>query len=247
VATPADPQELAERRRRRLWQLGATVIVAAAVVIIAIAIGRAGGDDPGTVAGPPERVEETNAMFRGIPQRELELGSPRARVTVVEFADLQCPFCGEFAREVLPEVVRRYVRPGRVRLVFRTLDFIGEDSTRAARMAAAAGLQNRLWHFVELVFHNQGGENEGWVTDNYLRRIAAAAGLDVARAFRDRDGAVARGRIEGAKVEAEAAGIDRTPSFTVALPGGSPEKLDGDPGSVEEFTKALDEALAAGG
>ena len=53
-------------------------------------------------------------------------------------------------------------------------------------MAAAAGRQNRLWQFVDLVYRNLGEENAGWVNDSYLRRIAAAAGLDVGRAFSDR-------------------------------------------------------------
>ena len=237
---------LAERRRRRLWQLGATVVVAGAIVAIAIAIGSA-GDNPGTVTGPPEGVAEVNALFRGIPQRDFVLGDPSAPATLVEFADLQCPFCGEFARDVLPDVVRRYVRTGRVRLMFRALAFIGDgkQSERAARMALAAGEQDKQWQFAELVFRNQGDEDAGWVTDDYLRRIGTAVGLDVERAFRDRDGPRVTGLLAGSKHEAKVAGIESTPSFTVQLPGGKARLLPvDDPGSAEKFTKRLDEALA---
>jgi protein-disulfide isomerase len=236
----------AERRRRRLWQLGATVIVAGALVAIAIAIAGAGDDNPGTVTGPPQGVAETNALFRGIPQRGIEAGRAGAPLVVAEFADIQCPFCGKFARETLPEVVRRYVRTGRVRLAWRGLAFIGRDSERGARMAAAAGLQGKLWQFVELVYRNQGSENDGWVTDDYLRRIGQAVGLDVERAFRDRDGPAVGRQLEEAKAAAEGAGVDSTPSFTATRVAGEPKKLDVDFRSVDDFTKALDDALAGG-
>jgi protein-disulfide isomerase len=236
----------AERRRRRAWQLGATVVVAGAVVAIAIAIAGAGDDNPGSVTGPPAGVAETNALFRGIPQRGIEAGSPRAPLVLAEFADIQCPFCGKFARETLPEVVRRYVRTGRVRLAWRGLAFLGKDSERGARMVAAAGLQGKLWQFVELLYRNQGSENDGWVTDDYLRRIGLAVGLDVDRAFRDRGSPAVIRQLEEAKAAAEASGVDSTPGFTVGRAGGEPDKLDVDFRSVDDFTKALDEALAGG-
>jgi protein-disulfide isomerase len=236
----------AERRRRRLWQLGATVVVAGALVALAIAIAGAGDDNPGTVTGPPQGVAETNALFRGIPQRGIEVGSANAPLVLAEFADIQCPFCGKFARETLPEVVRRYVRTGRVRVAWRGLAFIGKDSDRGARMAAAAGLQGKLWQFVELLYRNQGSENDGWVTDDYLRRIGEAVGLDVDRAFEDRNSPAVDRQLEEAKTAAKAAGVDRTPGFTVSRAGGEPKKLDVDFSSVDEFTRALDDALAGG-
>lgn len=60
-----------------------------------------------------------------------------------------------------PTVVRRYVRPGRVRLDLYTLTFIGPDSERAAGVAAAAAQQDAMWPFAELFFRNQGPENSG--------------------------------------------------------------------------------------
>jgi protein-disulfide isomerase len=59
-------------------------------------------------------------------------------VTLVEFADLQCPFCAQYARDALPRLIDRYVRPGRIRMQLRLLSFIGPDSECAARVAAAS-------------------------------------------------------------------------------------------------------------
>ena len=233
----------AERRRRRLWLLGASGALVAVLVAIGIALGRA-DDESGTVTGAPEGAAEAVALYRDIPQRGVELGNPAAKVTLTEFADLQCPFCARYGREVLPEVVRRYVRPGRVKLVFRNLAFIGEDSTEAARMAAAAGLQGKLYQFVDLVYRNQGGENDGWVDDDYLRRIGSAIGLDVARALAERDHPAVTAQLDEAKRAAEAAGVDSTPAFLVARAGSAAERLEPEALEPGPFVETLDAALA---
>src|SRR5437763_2329441 len=165
-----------ERRGRRLWQLGAAVATAAAVVIIAIVVSSAGKDK---VASP--------AIFKGIPQQSVVLGRPSAPVTLTEFADLQCPFCREYTAKVLPTLVRDYVRTGKVKMVFRDLAFLGDDSAKAGRAAAAAGAQSKLWQFIDAFYADQGDENSGYVTDSFVRGIAQKApGLDVARLMRDR-------------------------------------------------------------
>jgi protein-disulfide isomerase len=225
-AAAEDPAAVA--RRQRLWLLGASAVAVAVVVIVAIAVGGAGGGESGTTTGTPEGIAATRALFAGIPQRGEELGSPDAQVTVTEFADLQCPFCGQSARDELPDVVRDYVRPGRARLVFRALAFLGDDSERGAAMAAAAGMQNRLWQFVDLVYRNQGAENSGWVSDAYLRRVATAAGLDVRRAFADRTSAAAGARLEEAHAAANSAGVKSTPTFVVERRGARPRLVQGD-------------------
>ena len=238
-----DTQELAERRRRRLWLIGATLALAAVLVAIAIMVAGSDDEESGTTTGPPEGAAEVAALYRGIPQSGYQLGSPRARVTLAEFADLQCPFCGQYGREVLPTIVERYVRTGKIRLVFRNLAFLGEDSEEAALMAAAAARQGKLYQFIDLVFRNQGAENTGWVDDDYLRRIAQAAGLDVERAMRERKDPALRGELDGAKRAAEVAGIDSTPAFLVQRAGEKPERLQVEALAPAPFTEALDRAV----
>ena len=99
-------------------------------------------------------------------------------MTLVEYADLQCPFCAEWARNALPTLAWDYVRAGKLKIEFRGLAFVGEDSDKALRFALAAGDENKLWHAVELLYWNQGTENTGWVTDAKLDAVATAIGLD---------------------------------------------------------------------
>jgi protein-disulfide isomerase len=153
---------------------------------------------------------------------------------LTEFADLQCPFCAAYARDVLPTVVDRYVRTGRLRLELRVLAFLGEDSVRAGAMAAAAARQDRLWSYTDAFFHRQGAENSGYVTDDFLREVGAATpGLDVERALGDR--AHALDALTAAERAAGEMGADHTPAFYL-------RRGDGPARPVEPA--ALDEALA---
>jgi hypothetical protein len=60
------------------------------------------------------------------------LGNPNAPVTMIEFADLQCPFCRDYALNALPAIVQEYVRPGKVKLVFGGISFLARLGDRTA-------------------------------------------------------------------------------------------------------------------
>lgn len=214
------------RRGRQLWLLGGVVVVAAVVVgALALASGDDGPDglgDGSSLTG----AAEVNRLFEGIPQQGIAVGDPDAPVTVVEFADLQCPFCAQFARDALPELVRRYVRTGKARLELRLLTFIGPESMRAAQLASAAALQDRGWQFADLFFANQGQEGSGYVTEELLREVAEGVdGLDVDRAFEQSTGPAAGRLIDQAEAAAGTLGVESTPSFFAARTGESFEQL----------------------
>ncbi len=169
-----------EQRRRRLILLGASTVAALAVVGVLIAVSQSGGGDGGGL-GKGEGLTgtaEVSALYRNIPQSGATLGSPKAPVTMVEFADLQCPFCAQYTRDTLPTLVKRYVRAGKLKIEFRPITILGPDSGTAHAAAASAAQRNRLWQFADLFYLNQGPERSGYVTDDFLTRIARGAGLD---------------------------------------------------------------------
>ena len=214
------------RARGRLYQLGALVVTAVAVTAVLVAVLTAGSTSQLTPGKPVPAAAQTLALFAGIPQHGTALGDPHAPVTLVEFGDLQCPACAQFATDALPGIVARYVRSGRALLEFRPLDFIGADSRRAAGMALALGEQNRLWQFIELAYRNQGLENSGYVTDTYVRALAGAIpGVDVSRALGARSSAAVRAELSEAKQLGLALQIESTPSFLLYRTGTAPQRF----------------------
>ena len=120
-----------------------------------------------------------------------------------------------------PELVADYVRDGELRIEFRGLTFIGPEFEQALRAALAAGEQEKLWNVVDLVYANQGAENAGWVTEDFLRAVGAAVPeLDVDRMLEASDSAEVTAAIEEAAADAEADGISGTPSFLLGETGG---------------------------
>jgi len=228
------------RRARRLRLAGAAVLSAVLVAVAAIA-----SSSGGTPAAPaPVADDSAAALFRGIPERDGVLGDPEAPVTVTEYVDLQCPACAAASRDTLPALVRDYVRTGKVKLEARTLQFIGPDSVRAARVAAGAERQGRLWPFLETFYAAQGPENSGYVTDAFLRSVAAAASVDADAALSTAGSDAAAQRLNRASADAQRLGIDSTPTFTVASGNGEPRVLAAGAQDPRSLAAALDAELA---
>jgi len=187
---------------------------------------------------------DTAALFRGIPQKLNVLGNPNAPVTMVEFADLQCPFCREYTLQALPTIVKDYVRTGKVKLVFSGMAFIGPDSEKALRAAYAAGVQNRLWNVIDLLYKNQGGENSGWVSDDLLRAVGTAAALDVGRMMADRQSPSVDNALTATSQQAANAHVNQTPTFFAGrTAGGTLSQVPVTSLTPEPFQQALDALL----
>jgi protein-disulfide isomerase len=234
-------QAAREDRRRRAWRLGAVAAVAVVAVVIAVAVSAAGGGDQ--PSGPATGGAEAAALFDGIREHNGVLGEPNAPVTLTEYVDLQCPICAAASRDTLPTIVRDYVRTGKVKLEARTLHFIGPDSVRAARVAAGAEQQGKLWPFLEAFYAAQGQENSGYVTDEFLRSVAAASGVDATKALKAADTAAAQDPLNRANADAQTLGIDSTPTFTIARGDGKPQVLPAH--DAQTVSKAIDKELAA--
>jgi protein-disulfide isomerase len=194
-------------------------------------------------ASAAENTSKTEELFAGIPQHGATLGDPNAPVELIEFADLQCPYCAMVNTELVPSLVQRYVRTGKVKLVFRTMAFVGPDSRRLAEAAAAMGSQDRLWQFVHLAFERQGRENSGYATDAYIQNLAqSVAGVDLAKFTTDRDSPAALAQLDEASGQADKLGVRATPSFFIVGRNKQPHEVD-----LPELLRsgALDEGSAS--
>ena len=165
-------------------------------------------------------------FYSGIPQDGTRLGEGAAPVTLYLYEDFQCPFCGQFDREMFPDLVDDYVRDGQVKVVSETLAFLGPDSVTAARAALAAGEQNRYWPYSTLLFEKQGQENSGYVTDDFLRGLAEdTPGLDVGKWEDQRAGNSFTKELQAVQSRAQDSGVNSTPTLIFKGPGGQ-AKID---------------------
>lgn len=201
-------------RRRRL----AAALAAAAVAATAlIAAAQLRADEQ---AARPAAAPQGARPLAGIPQQGAFLGRADAPITLVEYADLQCPYCAEWARRTLPVLVSAYIRPGKLRIEFRGLAFLGPDSVVALRTAVAAGRHDRLWDIVDGLYLAHGAENSGWVSDALLQEIAERAGLDYDRLVAEREQPWVARELERASASARAAHVEGTPAFELGRTGG---------------------------
>lgn len=198
--------------------IGAIVAAVVAVAVI-IPLSLSGGDDAPAAPTAPGTAPSAE-LLRSVPQDGATLGSADAPVEVVEYADMQCPFCATAAGQLVPQVIRDHVRGGDVKLTFRAIAFIGADSERGALGMEAAEAQDRTWNLAETLFARQGEEESGWLSEDVLGQAAVDAGLDAARFAEDfQSDAVGRALFANQDA-AETDGVTGTPYFVITGPGG---------------------------
>jgi protein-disulfide isomerase len=140
------------------------------------------------------------------------LGVANAPITIVEYADFQCPYC-RAERATLEEVLKEYA--GKVRLVIKQTPLdIHPQAMGAALMFEAVALQGSMpaLRFYDEVYAHQERLKEG---DSFLRAAAGKAGADVPRAVRDAKGDSARTLIKADLDEASRFGFNGTPGFLI--------------------------------
>ena len=157
-------------------KLASAAVFLAVVVVAVLIVVSQNQSDGGGDASSVEGAAEVERQLSGIPQQGMVLGEPSAKVTLIEFGDLQCPVCKGFAEEVIPPMIESQVRSGEAKLDFRNFTIISQESIPAGAAAIAAGEQGRGWNFVELFYRNQGVEASGYVTDEFLTAIAEGRG-----------------------------------------------------------------------
>lgn len=218
-------------------------VAAAVVVALLVAASLRRGGDSGS-NGSSSTPAQTEALLAGIPQDRTVLGSPGAGVTLIQFEDLQCPVCKRYQQSAFPGIVREYVRSGKVKLRFVGMTFIGDDSAKALRYVLAAGAQGKLWQLADAFYADQGGENDGWVTDELLETLAGQLGLDYAKLRADASGAAVEQQADSMAAEASQRKIPGTPWFYVQVGDAEPYEIRWSSLELDEFRTILDDALA---
>jgi protein-disulfide isomerase len=195
-------------------------LVLAAVVVIGVVIVGASfsSSSPTTTpaTGSAQNIQLDPATLASYPSK----GSADAPVTVVEFADYQCPGCAYFATapEMEKALTEKYIDTGKVRLIYHELPISSHaNAVPAAEAARAAGEQNKYWEMHDLLFQRQSswaGLDEAKAKAAFVG-YAAELGLDTAQFEQALNTGKYRPAVEAAGEQAARLGIPSTPSFVI--------------------------------
>lgn len=170
-------------------------------------------------------------------------GDIDAPVTLIEFADFQCPFCGRFARQTAPIIESEYIGTGKVNMVFKHLALRGSDSISTSIASQCAGDQGKFWEYHDILYENQGAENSGWASRDNLKRFASDIGLDRASFDSCLDSNKYSKLVQEDTQLARDLGLTGTPTFVVAYNDGSEPQAIVGAQPADAFRKVLDDKL----
>ena len=216
-------------RRNKLNYPSLALAVATAGLLVVLSSGDSPADQA-TVSPQEESIaiRRTESLLARIPQHGIALGSSKAPVTLQFFGDLQCEESRQVMLGALPFLVRHWVRDGKLRIQFRSLQTDTPDESEFAgqQMAAlAAGRQGKLWTFIDLFYREQRPEFTYYADDAFLERIAEQAGVNQELWREDRESVRLAEAIESDQNLAEAKTMESTPSFLIGPTDGEPHRL----------------------
>lgn len=232
----------ATRPSGRRGPLFALLGLLAIVAVIGIGVAAQSGTGSGSASAPASAASPAAAakdMARRIPGDPTALGDPQAPVVLVEYSDLRCPFCGIYARDTLPLLVKEYVNTGKLRVEWRDFPVFGQESVDAAVADRAAGEQGKFWQFNAATYAHAPQRAHLELTKASLMQLARDVGVpDMARFEKDLTSPVLLARVQADAKEAYSIGASGTPLFLVngsAISGAQP---------VAVFRQVIDNALA---
>lgn len=193
-------------------------------------------------APPAEQALNAIVSTEGEPFR----GKKDARLTMIEFSEFQCPFCGRHVRETVPQLEKEYIETGKVKYVFRDLplESIHKNAFKASEAAHCAEEQNKFWEMHDRLFSNQNS-----LEPAMLSAHAQAIGLDTKKFQQCLDSGKYAADIRKDIGEANKIGITGTPTIVIGMTQANDPKIKvlkvirGAQG-YSTFKAAFDELLA---
>ena len=186
----------------------------------------------------PKKITMDTFLSNGSPI----LGDPNAPITLVEFGDYQCHYCNVFFQSIEKDIVKNYVDTGKVKIIFKDYNIIGEDSVIASQGAHCANDQGLFWEYHDILYSNWTGENNGWASGTNLTNFAEEIGLDMNKWTECMMQQKHSQKILSSNEDARALELTGTPAFFVINSEGQVSKLFGAQ-PFEVFKKMFDNEL----
>lgn len=166
------------------------------------------------------------------------LGDPKAPITMVVFKDFQCHFCKKLHMEIQPQIVEKYVKTGKVKIIDRDFPFLGPASVSAAEAANCAFEQNKYWEYVDALHSVQGGHDPAPFKEDRLKEYAGDIRLNADKFNKCLDSEKYFDEVSKDFEEGKALGVKGTPTTYIngeVLNGALP---------FEDFEKVIEGLLA---
>lgn len=227
------------------------LLIAAGVAVAAVTLGivswqaTAPADKPAgqssdfaaSAAPRTDPAAELKALARRESGDKLAVGRADAPVVLIEYSDFKCGYCGKFARGTEPELMKKYVEDGTLRIEWRNFPIFGADSEAAAKAAWAAGQQDRFAQF-HAAAYAEGSKEKGFGEARLAELARQAQVPDLERFKKDMAGEAATAALRKDQEEGYRIGVSSTPSFLVngqPIAGAQP---------LEAFASAIAKAKA---
>jgi protein-disulfide isomerase len=186
----------------------------------------------------PEKITMDTFLSNGSPI----LGDPDAPITLVEFGDYQCHYCNVFFQSIEKDILKNYVNTGKVKIIFKDYNIIGEDSVKASQGAHCANDQGLFWEYHDILYSNWTGENNGWASSENLAIFAQQIGLNMNKWSECMNKGSHSQIILKSNDDARTLQLTGTPAFFIINSEGEVSKLFGAQ-PFEVFKKIFDEQL----
>jgi protein-disulfide isomerase len=197
----------AKLESERLNSLLILLILAVQVVLLILLNNKVGRLELAIYRPATSNFSPTPAIIERIPDERGQVSGPAdAQITIVEFADFQCPYCADAARSV-NDLLAKY--PGKIRFAYRHFPLTGHSNAfRAAEAGECAGEQGKFWEMHDILFANQTVLNE-----EKLFSYAAEIGLDQTKFADCMESRRTRAAIEQDLADGQKYGVIGTPTF----------------------------------
>jgi protein-disulfide isomerase len=223
----AEPAAAAQPARRRASKR--TLLIAGGVLVLVVVAIVVGVLVTGSSSTKPEELPKSalphaaavQKLLDGIPQDKNVLGDPSAPATMVEYLDVQCPYCKDYETRALPKLITQYVRPGKLKLEVRPIAGLGDDSAAGRAALVEAGHQGKFFNLLELLYWYQRQENTGWLDAKLVRSVAKSIpGLEPEPVVSALVGNPVSAEIQKFDTQAQNDNVQVTPTILVGKTGG---------------------------
>lgn len=214
-------------------------IIIAAVLIAGSFIYSAGKKNSQEAVDNSAKLEESTstAKLLEINSNDVVLGDPKAPVIIINYSDFQCSFCQKFHKESELAIREKYVKTGKVKMVFRAMTFLGQESVWAAEADECAKDQGKFWEYHDYLFDNWNGGNQDVFSKENLKKFAVNLGFNAKDFNACFDGGKYKDVVADKQKEAQLLGVRATPTIFIQ------DKMIQGALPLSSFEQAVEEAL----